>query len=164
MVAGRCLWGVRHDQSLGGESPLWIRWQKPQVAAMSSHRPSHRHRHTRGRSRMMAVKGERSRALFAVAAVSADEAPLLGAVEQNLGDGKADHLGVGDLGLSPRSRSRPLGQEIVGQHVKCRQEGVEVGGHVTTSVWSALLGHADLRRLLLVCLRGRLLPAAIRNQ
>src|SRR5680860_859533 len=38
----------------------------------------------------------------------ADEAPLLGAVEQDLGDGEADHLGVTDLRLGA-NRMRKLG-------------------------------------------------------
>jgi hypothetical protein len=76
----------------------------------------------------------------------AQEAPLFGAVEQNLGDCQAEHLGICDAGLSARPGWISLGQEFVCQHVKCDQKVVEVGGHVTTSVWSELLEHTDLRR------------------
>src|SRR5260221_3243709 len=49
-------------------------------------------------------------------------------------------------GLRPRPGRVALGQEFVGLHVKCDEKVVEVGGHESTSVWSALLGHTGLRR------------------
>ena len=62
----------------------------------------------------------------------AQEAPLVGAVEEDLGDGERDQLGVGD----PRraARSAALRQEIVGEHIKCGEKGVEVGEHVASLV------------------------------
>jgi hypothetical protein len=76
----------------------------------------------------------------------AQEATLLGAVEQNLGDGQAENLRVPYPRLGTRPGRISLGKEIVCQHVKCNQKVVEVGEHVTTSVWSELLEHTGLRR------------------
>lgn len=58
--------------------------------------------------------------------------PLRGTVEKDLGDRERDQLRVTD----PRSpaRTRTGGQEIVGEHIKCGEKSVEVGGHETTSV------------------------------
>ena len=73
----------------------------------------------------------------------AQEAPLAGAIEQDLRDGQADQLGIGDLRATPCTR--PARQELVRQHVKCRQKGVEVGGHAATSVVDVGVSNADLR-------------------
>ncbi len=64
----------------------------------------------------------------------AQEAPLLGTVKQDLGDRQADQLGVADPWLAPRSGGVSLGQEIVGEHIKCGQKAVEVGEHLAASV------------------------------
>jgi hypothetical protein len=64
------------------------------------------------------------------------EAPLLGAIEKDLGDRERDELSVADAGSSARSAS--LGQEIVGKHVNCREKGVEIGEHEASLVCVAL--------------------------
>jgi hypothetical protein len=57
------------------------------------------------------LAGDVGEEMTEAASDEAQEAPLLGAVEQNLGDGEAEHLGV----LYPRLGTRPgrisLGQE-----------------------------------------------------
>ncbi len=73
----------------------------------------------------------------------AQEATLRRAVEQDLRDRQADELSVCDLRIAPCTR--PARQEIVSQHVKCGQEGVEVGGHAATSVVDVGDNNADLR-------------------
>jgi hypothetical protein len=60
-----------------------------------------------------------------------------GHIKQDLRDCQADQLGVGDLRAS--SCTSPPRQEIGSQHVKCRQKGVEIGGHV-----DHLLGTVDV--------------------
>jgi hypothetical protein len=61
----------------------------------------------------------------------AQPAALGWAVEQDLGDGKADQLGVGDL-RAP-SRACAPGQQVVGEDVERGKQGVEVWtyGHET---------------------------------
>ena len=81
------------------------------------------------------------------AAGEAQEAPLLGAVEQHLGDGEADHLGVADLRLAPRSGWVSPRQEIVGEDVKCLRRSSRSANTWHHLRWSTLLRHADLRRL-----------------
>ena len=63
----------------------------------------------------------------------AQEAALLGTVEEDLRDRQTDDLGVAD----PRTASTPsaaLGQEIIGEHIKCGEQGVEVGWHAASLV------------------------------
>jgi hypothetical protein len=60
------------------------------------------------------------------------EPAVVGAVEQDLGDGQGDELGVRELGRPAGTGS--LGQEIVQPDVKCGDEGVEVGAHAASSV------------------------------
>ncbi len=73
----------------------------------------------------------------------AQEVPLARDVEQDLRDRQADQLGVGDLWASPRTR--PARQDFISQHVKCDQEGVEIGGHAATSMVDVGNSNADLR-------------------
>ncbi len=60
------------------------------------------------------------------------EAAVVGTVEEQLRDRQRDELGVGEL----RSAAGPgsPGQEIVSPHVKCGDEGVEVGAHEASLV------------------------------
>jgi hypothetical protein len=62
----------------------------------------------------------------------AQEAPLGRTVEEDLRDRERDQLGIGDLRLAPSAAAGR--QEIVHQHVKCGQKGVEFGEHVAISV------------------------------
>ena len=56
-----------------------------------------------------------------------------GAIHQeHLRDGQRDELGIGDLWRT--ARPPPPGQEIVNTHIKCRDEGVEVGVHEASKV------------------------------
>ena len=66
----------------------------------------------------------------------AQEAVLVGAVEEDLRDGQADDL----RGADPRwpSRASSFGQEIISEHVKSGEKGVEVGRHVASLVSVAL--------------------------
>ena len=66
----------------------------------------------------------------------AQEAALVRAVEEDLSDRQADELRVGDLRSPPRAA--PLGQEIIGKHIKCREQGVEVGRHAASLVSVAI--------------------------
>lgn len=81
----------------------------------------------------------------------AQKAPLGGAVEEDLRDRQGDELGVGDPRLA--ARALPARQEIVGQHIKSGEKGVEVGEHEASLVDVALatpsfgaLRAASLRR------------------
>jgi hypothetical protein len=69
------------------------------------------------------------------APAEAQEASLLGAVEQYLGDGQAEHLGIRDAWPAAGAGRISRREEFVCQHVKCDQKVVEVGGHVATSGW-----------------------------
>lgn len=60
------------------------------------------------------------------------ELAVVGAVEEHLGDGQRDDLGVRELG--PAARPRALREEIVHPDVKCGDEGVEVGAHEASLV------------------------------
>ena len=66
----------------------------------------------------------------------AQEAPLLGAVEEDLRDGQTDDFCVADPW--PTARTAALGQEIIGHHIKSREQGVEVGRHTASLVGVAL--------------------------
>lgn len=66
----------------------------------------------------------------------AQKAAFLRAVEEDLGDSQADNPGVTDPW--PASRATPFGQEIVSQHVKFGEQGVEVGRQVASLVSVAL--------------------------
>src|SRR5215207_1016973 len=61
-----------------------------------------------------------------------EELPVIRQPQEHLRDGQRDELGVGD----PRRAAGPLPawQEIVNPHVKCRDEGVEVGEHEASLV------------------------------
>lgn len=73
----------------------------------------------------------------------AQKAPLARAIEQDLRDGQAHQLDVGDLRTAPGTR--PARQDFVGEHVKCGQEGVEIGGHAASSMVDVGESNADLR-------------------
>jgi len=74
----------------------------------------------------------------------AQEPPLGRDVEQNLRDRQAHQLRVGDLRAASCARSSR--QDFVSQHVKCDQQGVEIGGHAATSmVVDVGQSNADLR-------------------
>ena len=60
------------------------------------------------------------------------EAPVVWTVEEHLGDGKRDELGVAELRRGTRAAA--LWQEIVQPDVKCGDEGVEVGAHEASLV------------------------------
>jgi hypothetical protein len=60
------------------------------------------------------------------------ELAVVGEPEEDLGDRQRDQFGVADPGRS--TRSHPFGQEVVHQHVNCREKGVEVGAHVASLV------------------------------
>lgn len=70
------------------------------------------------------------------AAGEAQEAPLRGAVEEDLGNSERKNAGVVDPRLA--ARPAPLRQEIVGEHIKCDQQSVEVGRHAASLVGVAL--------------------------
>jgi hypothetical protein len=53
--------------------------------------------------------------------------PLRTDAEQDLGDGQADQLGVGELGWP--SGTTPGAEQLVDGDVQCDDEGVEVGAH-----------------------------------
>jgi hypothetical protein len=60
----------------------------------------------------------------------AQPATLRVAAEQDLGDGQADQLGVGEARRSARASSDvQIDEEVVDFDVECRDEGVEVGLH-----------------------------------
>jgi hypothetical protein len=61
-----------------------------------------------------------------------EELPVVGNTEEHLRHGQRDELGVSDLRRTPWPL--PLGQEIVHAHVKCADEGVEVGVHEASKV------------------------------
>lgn len=61
-----------------------------------------------------------------------EELAVVGDREKHLRDGERDELAVCDLRWTPRPL--PRGQEIVNAHVKCRDEGVEVGVHEASKV------------------------------
>ena len=73
----------------------------------------------------------------------AQEVSLARDVEQDLSDSQADQLGVSD----PRAAAgtRPARQDFISEHVKCDQEGVEIGGHAATSMVNVDNSNADLR-------------------
>jgi hypothetical protein len=60
------------------------------------------------------------------------ELAVVGQPEEDLGNRERDELGVADPRRSTRSLA--LGQEVVHQHVNCREKGVEVGAHVASLV------------------------------
>ena len=60
------------------------------------------------------------------------ELAIVGAAEKDLRDRQGDQLGVADPRRAPAARAG--GQEIVDTHVKCRDEGVEVGEHEASLV------------------------------
>lgn len=60
------------------------------------------------------------------------ELTVVGDGEKHLRDGQRDELSISDPWWTPRSL--PLGQEIVHTHVKCGDEGVEVGVHEASMV------------------------------
>lgn len=64
------------------------------------------------------------------------ELAVVGHGQEHLGHRQGDELGVGDEGRT--SASAPAGQEIVDAHVKCDDEGVEVGVHEASMVDVAL--------------------------
>jgi hypothetical protein len=64
------------------------------------------------------------------------EATVVRAAEKDLGDRQGDQLGIADPGRAPAAG--PGRQEIVNAHVKCRDEGVEVGEHEASMVDVAL--------------------------
>jgi hypothetical protein len=74
----------------------------------------------------------------------AQEPTLRRAAQQDLRDRQADQFRVGDRRAAPCTR--PARQDLVGQHVKCRQKVVEVGDHAATSVVDVGVSNADLRR------------------
>ena len=61
-----------------------------------------------------------------------EELAVVGEPHEHLRDRQRDELRVGDPGRT--ARPHPLGQEIVHAHVKCRDEGVEVGVHEASLV------------------------------
>ena len=77
----------------------------------------------------------------------AQEAPLGWAVEEDLRDRERDQLGIGDLRAAPRTAA--CGQEIVHQHVKCGEKGVEFGEHETTSVVDVALATPNFDALVM---------------
>jgi len=64
------------------------------------------------------------------------ELAVVGQPEHDLGERERDELGVGDPGWP--AGSPPFRQEVVHQHVNCREKGVEVGVHVGSFVDVAL--------------------------
>ena len=60
------------------------------------------------------------------------ELAVVGDSQEHLRDGQRDELSISD----PWRTARPLprGQQIVDTHVKCRDEGVEVGVHEASKV------------------------------
>ena len=62
----------------------------------------------------------------------AQKPTLRRAMQEHLGDGERDELGVGDPWET--ACAGPRRQEIVHQHVKCREQAVKVGEHEATSV------------------------------
>ena len=66
----------------------------------------------------------------------AQEAPLLGAVQEDLGDRERDEFRIADAGRPAGTGA--LGQEIVSQHIKCGEKGVEIGVHEASLVDVAL--------------------------
>jgi hypothetical protein len=74
----------------------------------------------------------------------AQEPALGGAIQQHLRDRQTDQLGVGDRWAAPCTW--PTRQDLVSQHVKCRQKVVEVGDHAATSVVDVGVSNADVRR------------------
>ena len=73
----------------------------------------------------------------------AQKPPLGWDVEEDLRDGQADQLGVGDLWAA--SCAWAARQDFIGQHVKSGQKGVEIGGHAAISVVDVGVSNADLR-------------------
>ena len=61
-----------------------------------------------------------------------EELPVVGQPEEDLGNRQRDELGVADPRRSTRSLA--LGQEVVHQHINCREKGVEVGAHEASKV------------------------------
>src|SRR6185312_4076507 len=55
------------------------------------------------------------------------EAPVTGMIQKDLRDRQTDDLRVAGLGRAARANARRKG--IVHQHIKCGQQGVEVGVH-----------------------------------
>jgi hypothetical protein len=70
-----------------------------------------------------------------------EELAVVGQSEEHLRDRERDELGVGDPGRSARSLTS--GQEVVHQHVNCREKGVEVGAHEATSVVDVAVATPD---------------------
>jgi hypothetical protein len=96
------------------EQPHDLRGQRPQALVVA---------------RLLGDVGEQ---VPEAAAGEAQEAPLVGTVEKDLGDGERDELGVRDL-CSSAGSAAPR-QEIVSTDVKCGEKGVEVGEHVASLV------------------------------
>jgi hypothetical protein len=65
-----------------------------------------------------------------------EEAPLGRAVEEHLSDGEREDLRISDARLTARAGT--LGQEIICEHIKCDEQGVEVGRHEASLVVVAL--------------------------
>jgi len=61
-----------------------------------------------------------------------EELAVVGHRHEHLRDGQRDEFGIGDLLRT--ARSLPCRQEIVNTHVKCDDEGVEVGVHEASLV------------------------------
>ena len=55
------------------------------------------------------------------------ETAIAGMVKQHLGDRQTDHLRIAGPGRA--AGTTPLRQGIIHQHIKCREQGVEVGVH-----------------------------------
>ena len=75
---------------------------------------------------------------------NAQKAPLARAIEEHLRNPQTDQLAVRDPRRTTKAPSRR--QEIINQHVKARQQSVEVGGH-SRLLWSTVYKHRRLRRL-----------------
>ena len=60
------------------------------------------------------------------------ELAVVGEPQEHLGDRQRDQLGIADPGRS--ARALPCGQEVVHQHINCREKGVEVGAHEASKV------------------------------
>ena len=88
-----------------------------------------------------------------VGAGVAQPARLAGVTEQGLHHRERDQLSVADLRRDPdlRAPGRPIGrglQQIVGAHVQCRREGVQVSVHESLLlIWVSTLILGTLHQL-----------------
>jgi hypothetical protein len=60
------------------------------------------------------------------------ELAVVGQPQEHLGDRERNELGVADLRRG--AHTSPFRQEVIHQHVNCREKGVEVGAHEASKV------------------------------